>query len=98
MAGVNSALYGVTEAAILALGYSPAIGFVHAGDRRSFVFDIADTVKFSTVAPIAFALAKDGIDNMEHRSRVACRNMFVRENLVGKIVQNIQKVIENQCQ
>lgn len=98
LAGVNSALYGVTEAAILALGYSPAIGFVHAGDPRSFVFDIADTVKFSTVAPLAFELAKDGIGNMEHRSRVACRDMFVRENLVGKIVQNIQQVLETSCQ
>ena len=49
----TSALYGVGEAAILALGYSPSIGVVHAGDPRSFVFDIADTLKFKTVVPLA---------------------------------------------
>ena len=46
LAGVNAALYGLCEAVILALGYSPAIGFVHAGDSRSFVFDVADTTSF----------------------------------------------------
>lgn len=92
LAGVNAALYGVTEAAILALGYSPSIGFVHAGDPRSFIFDVADTVKFTTVAPMAFELAKAGSENMEHRSRVACRDMFVKENLVSRIVQNIETI------
>jgi CRISP-associated protein Cas1 len=49
----NSFLYGVVEAVILATGHSPAIGIVHTGDPRSFVFDIADTVKFETVVPLA---------------------------------------------
>jgi CRISPR-associated protein Cas1 len=90
LAGVNAALYGVTEAAILALGYSPAIGFVHAGDPRSFVFDVADTVKFQSVAPLAFALAQQGGDNIEHRSRTAARDLFARDNLTEKIVSNIE--------
>jgi CRISPR-associated protein Cas1 len=95
LAGVNAALYGATEAAILALGYSPAIGFVHSGDPRSFVFDVADTVKFAAVAPLAFELAKAGAENMEHRSRIACRNLFIRENIVSKIVHNIQHILES---
>ncbi|MDI5821544.1 hypothetical protein MJI95_22790, partial [Salmonella enterica subsp. enterica serovar Kentucky] len=41
--------YGVTEAAILAAGYAPAIGFVHTGKPLSFVYDIADIIKFETV-------------------------------------------------
>lgn len=94
LAGVNAALYGVTEAAILSLGYSPAIGFVHTGDHRSFVFDVADTVKFKTVVPLAFNLAKEGHQNMEHRSRIACRDMFVRESMVERIVKNIQHIFE----
>lgn len=53
----TSTLYGITEAAILALGYSPALGIVHAGDSRSLVFDIADTIKFQTVVPLAFEIA-----------------------------------------
>lgn len=94
LAGANAALYGVTEAVILALGYSPAIGFVHSGDPRSFVFDVADTIKFTTVTPLAFQLAKDGIENMEHRSRIACRDMFVRERVMDKIVTNVQEILK----
>ena len=95
LAGVNAALYGVTEAVILALGYSPSIGFVHAGDSRSFVFDVADTVKFRFVAPLAFELAKAGGENMEHRSRTACRDLFVRENLMDRLVTNIQEILRD---
>ena len=94
LAGVNAALYGITEAAILALGYSPAIGFVHRGDKRSFVFDIADTVKFATVVPLAFKLAKEGGANMEHRSRTACRELFAREMIVNKLIANIEGVLD----
>lgn len=94
LAGVNAALYGVTEAAILALGYSPSIGFVHTGDPRSFVFDIADTIKFQTSVPLAFALAKEGGANMEHRSRTAMRDLFFREKLAEKIVSSIESLFD----
>jgi CRISPR/Cas system-associated endonuclease Cas1 len=57
------------------------------------VFDVADTVKFTYVAPLAFELAKAGSENMEHRSRIACRDLFVRENIVNTIVQNIQHIM-----
>ncbi|POZ40390.1 subtype I-E CRISPR-associated endonuclease Cas1, partial [Salmonella enterica] len=33
---------------ILAAGYAPAIGFVHTGKPLSFVYDIADIIKFET--------------------------------------------------
>lgn len=93
LAGVNAALYGVCEAAILALGYSPSIGFVHTGAERSFVFDVADTVKFSTVAPLAFRLAREGLHDMERRSRTAARDLFVAESLAARIVTNIEALL-----
>ena len=42
LSAATSALYGITEAAILAAGYAPAIGFLHSGKPQSFVYDIAD--------------------------------------------------------
>lgn len=63
LAGVNAALHGLCEAVILALGYSPALGFVHSGDRRSFVFDVADMVEFQTVVPLAFRPAAELLAN-----------------------------------
>lgn len=89
----TSALYGIVEAVILALGYSPAIGFIHSGDARSFVFDIADTIKFSTVVPLAFRLVADGSTNVEMRVRQACRELFFQERLLAKIVEILEEVM-----
>jgi len=57
ISAATSCLYGVTEAAILAAGYAPAIGFIHTGKPLSFVYDIADIWKFETVVPLAFKIA-----------------------------------------
>lgn len=42
---LNSALYGLCHAAIVAAGFSPALGFIHVGKQLSFVFDLADLYK-----------------------------------------------------
>ena len=57
ISAATSCLYGVTEAAILAAGYAPAIGFIHSGKPLSFVYDMADIVKFESVVPEAFKIA-----------------------------------------
>src|SRR5208282_4693304 len=57
LSAATSALYGITEAAVLASGYAPAIGFLHTGKPQSFVYDIADLFKFETVVPAAFQVA-----------------------------------------
>ena len=92
----TSTLYGITEAAILALGYSPALGIVHSGNPRSLVFDMADTVKFRTVVPLAFEMAtKHGDDkDLAGIVRRACRDLFVKEKLLDLLVDIIQAVME----
>ncbi|MFM9968620.1 MAG: type I-E CRISPR-associated endonuclease Cas1e [Burkholderiales bacterium] len=57
LSSATSCLYGVTEAAVLAAGYAPAIGFIHSGKPLSFVYDVADVYKFETVVPLAFRIA-----------------------------------------
>lgn len=90
----TSALYGVTEAAILALGYSPAIGYIHSGDPRSFVFDIADIIKFKTVVPLAFHLISESKFQIEQRTRAACRDMFYQQKIPQVVVALIEKVLD----
>lgn len=89
----NSTLYGISEAAILALGYSPAIGFVHDGDPRSFVFDLADTVKFRTVVPLAMRIAAQNPTDLERRVRIGCRNLFIETGTIKQLVQNTRVII-----
>ena len=56
----NHCLYGVCEAAVLAAGYAPAVGFIHTGKPLSFVYDIADLSRRSCPQPSARS-AKSGV-------------------------------------
>ena len=47
----------MTEAAFLAAGYAPAVGFIDTGKPLFSVYDIADIYKFVTVVPVAIKVA-----------------------------------------
>lgn len=89
----NSCLYGIVEAAILACGYAPAVGFVHTGKPLSFVYDIADLVKFDTVVPLAFQIAGESPDNPERAVRKACRDKFKATKILGRLIPLIDEVL-----
>ncbi|RMH15036.1 MAG: type I-E CRISPR-associated endonuclease Cas1 [Acidobacteria bacterium] len=89
----TSCLYGVTEAAILAAGYAPAIGFIHTGKPRSFVYDVADLFKFETVVPVAFATAAEDPRAPERVVRQGCRDAFRETRLMRKIIPTIEEVL-----
>ncbi|MDQ0383183.1 CRISPR-associated endoribonuclease Cas2 subtype I-E [Streptomyces sp. DSM 42143] len=67
LSAANTCLYGIVHAALLALGLSPAMGFVHAGTQHAFVYDIADLYKTEITLPLAFALHQS--DNPEQEAR-----------------------------
>lgn len=90
----TSCLYGVSEAAILAAGFAPAIGFIHTGKPRSFVFDIADIFKFEMVVPLAFKIAREHPSDPSGTVRRACRDVFREQKLVRKLVPTIQQVLQ----
>jgi CRISPR-associated protein Cas1 len=99
LSAATACLYGLAEAAILAAGYAPAIGFLHRGKPQSFVYDIADIFKFETVVPAAFAVAArvargraDGVP-IERQVRIACRDAFRRANLLERIIPTIGELL-----
>lgn len=99
LSSATSSLYGLCEAAILAAGYAPAIGFLHRGKPLSFVYDIADIFKFETVVPAAFSVAAkvhrgELADAVVERSvRIACRDAFRRTNLLERIIPVIGELL-----
>jgi len=93
LSAATACLYGVTEAAILAAGYAPAIGFIHTGKPQSFVYDVADVFKFDTVVPAAFKVAAKHPKNPEMEVRHACRDMFRQTHLLRKIIPSIEKML-----
>lgn len=93
LSSATACLYGVCEAAILAAGYSPAIGFVHSGKPRSFVFDIADVFKFESVVPLAFKIAAKRAPDPEGDVRRACRDAFRETKLLKKVIPMIEEIL-----
>jgi CRISPR-associated protein Cas1 len=94
LSAATSCLYGVTEAAVLAAGYAPAIGFIHTGKALSFVYDIADLYKFETVVPIAFRVAAERPAEPERVVRLRCRDAFRRTKLLSRIIPDIEAILK----
>lgn len=93
LSAATSCLYGVCEAAILAAGYCPSIGFVHWGKPLSFVYDIADLFKFETVVPLAFQVAASNPLDAEGVVRRGCRDIFRQTKLMKRIIPTIHEVL-----
>ena len=93
LSAATSCLYGVTEAAVLAAGYAPAIGFIHSGKPLSFVYDVADIYKFDTVVPVAFRIAARRSRNPEQEVRLACRDAFRETRLLDRIIPGIEDML-----
>lgn len=98
LSAATACLHGLSEAAILAAGYAPAIGFLHRGKPRSFVYDIADIWKLQTVVPRAFHIAAkiqsgQEKDPPERAVRIACRDAFRQTGLLKSIIPAIEEIL-----
>lgn len=89
----NSCLYGICHAGIVALGYSPGLGFIHTGKQLSFVYDIADLYKTDITIPMAFHAAAEGVAHVESEVRHRCRDAFVEARLLKRIVEDIEDLM-----
>lgn len=92
ISSATSCLYGICEAGILAAGYAPAIGFVHFGNARSFVYDIADLFK-SDILAVAFSVASRDPTDPDRMTRLACRDMFREKKILKRIIPMIDEVL-----
>ncbi|MFC8985630.1 type I-E CRISPR-associated endonuclease Cas1e [Streptomyces sp. NPDC056956] len=91
LSAANTCLYGIVHAALLALGLSPALGYVHTGTQHAFVYDIADLYKADTTLPLAFALHNS--DNPEQQARRRFREDLRLLRLLPRIVQDVQSLL-----
>jgi CRISPR-associated protein Cas1 len=93
ISAANSCLYGVCHGAIVAAGYFPAIGFIHAGKMLSFVYDIADLYKVELTIPAAFRAVADQPDHLERAVRLHCRDTLREHRLLARIVDDIDRAL-----
>ncbi|MEU9412997.1 type I-E CRISPR-associated endonuclease Cas1e [Streptomyces sp. NPDC048281] len=88
LSAANTCLYGIIHAAVLALGCSPALGFVHTGTQHAFVYDIADLYKAKATLPLAFSLHQS--TNPEQEARRKFRDDLRLIRLLPSVIRDIQ--------
>ncbi len=96
----TACLYGLAEAAVLAAGYAPAIGFLHTGKPQSFIYDVSDVFKFETVVPIAFRVAAEAQRGRQPAAsdpvgevRRGCRDSFRKTGILNKLILSIEEML-----
>lgn len=93
VSAANACLYGLAHAAILSLGYSPALGFIHTGKMLSFVYDVADLYKVEVVLPIAFRAAAEGDLDLESRVRASMRDHMTKLRLLERMANDLHGLL-----
>lgn len=88
----NAILYSLCQAAIVSLGYSTALGFIHTGKALSFVYDIADLYKAKTTIPAAFEAVSKGTGELSKNIRLNCRKRFAAIGLLKRIAKDIETI------
>ena len=88
----NHLLYGIVHSTLVAIGASPALGFIHTGSQHSFIYDIADLYKLEIAVPLAFAAAND--DDPPGSVRRAMRKEMRAFQLTRRIVGDVQHVLD----
>lgn len=94
LTAASAALYGVAHAVITALGFVPALGVVHTGTDRAFVYDIADLYKAEISIPAAFdtVAAAKGKPTVEVRRHI--RDYVVSHRLMPRMVKDLKSLFD----
>lgn len=93
LSAAHTCLYGLVHAAIVALGCSPGLGFVHVGHERSFVYDIADLYKAELSIPVAFETAAMMPDDIGSATRHRMRDAVYDLSLMKRMVVDIRSLL-----
>ncbi|WP_370424010.1 type I-E CRISPR-associated endonuclease Cas1e [Streptomyces sp. QH1-20] len=92
LSAANTCLYGIVHATLLAMGCSPALGFVHSGNQQAFVYDVADLYKAELTLPLAFSLHDS--THPEQTARRSFREGLRLFRLMPRIVNDVQRLLE----
>ncbi|MCA0269615.1 MAG: type I-E CRISPR-associated endonuclease Cas1e [Bacteroidetes bacterium] len=91
----NACLHGLVHAALVSAGYSPALGFIHAGKQLAFVYDVADLYKMTVTVPLAFATVAEGnAAGLEQRVRRRCRDAFRSVGLLSRLLPDVARLLD----
>lgn len=93
LSAATTCLYGLVHAVVVALGCSPALGVVHTGHDRSFVYDVADLYKVELALPVAFEVAATETEDVGGDTRRFMRDLIRRERLLERCARDVQMLL-----
>ena len=94
LSAATACLYGVVHAVVVALGASPALGFVHTGHDKSFVYDVADLYKVEIAVPVAFGVAAthENVD-VPSETRRRMRDAIHTTKLIERCARDVRRLL-----
>lgn len=90
LSAAHACLYGVVHAAIVSVGCSPGLGFVHTGHERSFVYDMADLYKAELSIPVAFRTVASQPADIGQAVRRSMRDAMYDLSILDRVVADIK--------
>ncbi len=94
LSAATACLYGLVHAVVVALGVSPALGFVHSGHDKSFVYDVADLYKVEIAVPVAFSVAASHEDaDIPSETRRRMRDAIVSAGLTERCARDVRRLL-----
>lgn len=93
LSAANTSLYGIVHAVIVSLGCSPGLGFVHAHNEKSFVYDIADLYKVDITVPLAFDLVAHQISDVGAAARRGVRDRMKDGKFLQRCVRDVRSLL-----
>lgn len=94
LTAASAALYGIAHAVVAGLGFVPALGIIHTGTDRAFVYDIADLYKAEIAIPAAFDAVAEATGNPSVEVRRKVRNLVVEKRLMQRMVKDLKYLME----
>ena len=95
LSAAHVCLYGLVHSVIVALGCSPALGFVHEGHEKSFVYDVADLYKADVTIPLAFEIASNPPEDIGGETRRRVRDAFLDGKIMTRCARDIRMLLLN---
>ena len=89
----NTCLYGIVHSVVEALGCSAGLGFIHTGNDRSFVYDVADLYKAEITIPVAFDVAAVVDVDVESETRRRVRDAVVQSRLMERCARDVSMLL-----
>ena len=90
----NNVLYSICQGAIVSMGYSTGLGFIHTGKMLSFVYDIADLYKAESSIPAAFSVVGNGYSDLDGEVRKECRKRIRHQRIMQRIPEDIARIFQ----